>query len=56
MATKIPSAQKRLFKNIFVCKHCSQKIRTDPIRVVQGSVRCRRCGSHKFRPIRSKKK
>lgn len=56
MATKLPAAQKRMFKNIFVCRRCSSKIRTDPIRVVQKQVACRRCKGRAFRPVRSKKK
>ncbi len=56
MATKIIAAHKRLFKNIFVCKRCSQKLRTDPIRVVQKLAVCRRCSGRVFRPVRSKKK
>ena len=51
---KIPAAQARLFKNIFVCKECKSKIRTEPIRVINGTVRCRKCNSNKLRPIRKK--
>jgi len=43
---KIPAAQARLFKNIFVCKNCKSKIRTQPIRVINGKVRCRKCKSN----------
>jgi DNA-directed RNA polymerase subunit RPC12/RpoP len=56
MATKLPAAQRRLFKNAFVCRNCNQKIKTDPIRVVQKMVKCRRCGGRVFRPVRTKKK
>jgi ribosomal protein L40E len=51
---KIPAAQARLFKNIFVCKECKTKIRTEPIRVISGKVRCRKCKSNRLRPIRKK--
>lgn len=51
---KIPAAQARLFKNIFVCKICKSKIRTDPLRVIGGKVRCRKCKSNALRPIRKK--
>lgn len=51
---KLPAAQARLFKNIFVCKECKSKIRTEPIRVISGKVRCRKCGSNALRPIRKK--
>ncbi len=54
MATKIPAAQNRMFKGVFVCRDCNQKIRTDAIRVIGKKVRCRRCGSHAFRPIKKK--
>ncbi|HLC54463.1 MAG TPA: hypothetical protein VJK07_02420 [Candidatus Nanoarchaeia archaeon] len=56
MAAKLPAAQKRMFKNIFVCKSCSQKMRSEPLKIVQGQIACRRCEGHSFRPIRSKKK
>ena len=54
MATKIPIAQARLFGNLFVCKKCSHKIRTQATRVLSGKVRCRKCGSNALRPIRKK--
>lgn len=54
MATKIPTAQKRLFQNVFVCKNCSKKIRTQAVRVVAGKVKCVRCGGRAFRQIRKK--
>ena len=48
-----PEAQKRLLKNIFVCKKCKSKIRTTNLRVQQGKVKCRKCGSKKLRPKRT---
>jgi len=51
---KLAPAQARLFKNIFVCKNCKAKIRTEPIRVIGGKVKCRKCGSHALRPKRKK--
>jgi predicted RNA-binding Zn-ribbon protein involved in translation (DUF1610 family) len=51
---KIEAAQKRMFKNIFVCKDCGNKIRTDALRVNSGKVKCRSCGKKKFRPIKKK--
>jgi len=56
MATKIPAAQKRMFKNIFVCRNCGQKMKTESLRVIARTVRCRRCGRNIFRPKRHKKK
>jgi hypothetical protein len=54
MATKIAVAQKRLFANVFICKDCSKKMRTQAVRVIAGKVKCVRCGSHAFRPVRKK--
>jgi DNA-directed RNA polymerase subunit RPC12/RpoP len=54
MATKIPVAQKRLFQNVFICKDCSKRIRTQSVRVVSKKVRCPRCGGNSFRTIRKK--
>jgi len=54
MATKIPSAQKRLFKNLFFCKVCKQKIRVDPSKILSGKASCRRCKSKSFRAVRKK--
>ena len=54
MATKIPAAQNRLFKNMFVCKECKHKMRVDPLKILQGKVRCRKCGGKDFRPVRKK--
>lgn len=56
MATKLPAAHTRMFKNIFVCKDCSQKMRTEAIRIIEKKVSCRKCGGKNFRPIKSKKK
>ena len=54
MATKIPAAQNRLFKNMFICKGCKHKMRVDPLKILQGKVRCRKCGKKDFRPVRKK--
>ncbi|MBS3093481.1 hypothetical protein J4456_02775 [Candidatus Pacearchaeota archaeon] len=54
MATKIPATHARLYKNIFVCKNCKSKIRSDPRKVLEGKVRCRKCQKKVFRPIRKK--
>jgi len=51
---KLAAAQARIFKNIFVCKICKSKIRTEPGRVIAGKVQCRKCKSHKLRPVRKK--
>jgi len=54
MATKLPAAQARLFKNIFVCKKCKSKVRADPRKIIENKVRCRKCLKRSFRPIRKK--
>lgn len=56
MATKIAVAQNRIHKNVFVCKKCGQKIKTDARRVIEKKVKCRRCDKKDFRAIKSKKK
>ena len=52
---KIPEAQERLFKNVFVCKNCKSKIRADIQKVLKGKVKCRKCGKRAFRPIKKSK-
>ena len=54
MATKLPVAQKRMFANVFVCRNCNKKIRTQAVRVIAKKIKCSRCNGHTFRPIRKK--
>jgi len=54
MATKLPIAQKRLFQNIFICKNCNKKVRTQAARVASKKAKCPRCKSNALRPIRKK--
>jgi len=51
---KIPAAQSRLFKNIFICKRCSMKMRAEARKVLEGKVKCRGCAGKAFRPKRKK--
>ncbi|MBU2562761.1 MAG: hypothetical protein KKF68_03815 [Nanoarchaeota archaeon] len=51
---KIPEAQNRLFKNVFVCKKCHAKIRADPQKILKGKVRCRKCKKGAFRTLKKK--
>jgi len=51
---KIPEADARLFRNIFICKKCKSKIRASSMKVTQGAIKCRKCGSRALRPIRKK--
>ena len=54
MATKIPAAQNRLFKNAFVCKVCKHKMKLESLKIISGKARCRKCKSNDFRPVRKK--
>jgi len=54
MATKLPAAQARLYKNIYVCKKCKSKLRADPRKILEKKVRCRKCLKREFRPVRKK--
>lgn len=54
MATKIPAAHNRLFKNVFVCKVCKHKTRVEPLKILTGKVRCRKCKGKAFRVIKKK--
>jgi|TARA_Y100000310_G_scaffold343874_1_gene453620 predicted Zn finger-like uncharacterized protein len=51
---KIPEAQNRIFKNVFVCKKCQTKIKANPIRILEGKVKCRKCKKRALRPLRKK--
>jgi len=55
MAQKFPEAQKRLFANVFVCKKCKSKKRSNMQKVLEGKILCKKCGSKSFRPIRKAK-
>jgi hypothetical protein len=54
MATKIPAAQNRLYKNAFVCKVCKHKMKLEAQKILTGKARCRKCGGADFRPVRKK--
>jgi ribosomal protein L40E len=51
---KVAAAQSRLFKNIFVCKKCRAKIKADPRKIINGKIKCRKCGGRAFRPKKKK--
>ncbi|MBU4502804.1 MAG: hypothetical protein KKA79_09485 [Nanoarchaeota archaeon] len=51
---KIPEAQARLYKNVFVCKKCKSKVRAPNIKILQGKIKCKRCNSKSFRAVRKK--
>jgi len=52
----IPEAIARLYKRVYVCRKCKSKIRADPLKVMLGKVRCRKCGSTALRPKRKERK
>ncbi len=52
--TKFPEADARIFKNFFVCRACKSKMRSHNLKILQGKVKCRKCGSHALRPVRKK--
>ena len=52
--TRFPEAEARLFKNMFVCRKCKTKTKTQNMRVMAGTVSCRKCGSKYLRPIKKK--
>ncbi|MBT3404777.1 hypothetical protein HN832_02405 [archaeon] len=54
MATKIPEAQARLFKNVFVCKNCQTKKKSTSLKVLEGKEKCRKCNKRAFRPLKKK--
>ena len=53
---RFAEAEARKFKNVFVCRKCKSKIRADYLKVREGKVKCRKCGSRALRPKRKEKK
>ena len=51
---KFAEGYARKFRNIFVCKDCSTKIRAQSMKIIQGKVKCRRCQGKKFKAVRKK--
>ena len=51
---KFQEAEARMFRNVFVCKKCQTKIRSKPIKILEGKVKCRKCGKKAFRPLKKK--
>jgi len=51
---KFPEAQARRFKNIFVCRRCKTKIKSESMKVIAGEIKCRKCKSKVLRPIKKK--
>ena len=51
---KFQEAEARLFRNMFVCRKCKSKIRAPNMKVIQGKISCRKCGSSQLKPVRKK--
>ena len=47
---KFPDAEKRMFKDVYVCYKCKSKIRASYEKVKKKVVKCRRCDGKSFRP------
>ena len=45
-------AESRLFKNMYVCRHCEKKTRTSVSKVLAGKAVCRTCSGKALRPVR----
>ena len=51
---KFPEAELRLFKNVFICKNCKNKVKAPNLKILAGKITCKNCGGHAFRPLRKK--
>ena len=51
---KFPEAEARMFKNKFVCRKCRSVINATTMKIMEGKISCRKCGSHVFKPKRKK--
>ena len=52
--TKIPEAESRLFKNVFICRACKTAVRATSMQVISGKVKCRKCNRKALRPKKKK--
>lgn len=41
--------KRRLFDNVYVCKHCKSKLRTSIFKILSNKVVCPKCGRRVFR-------
>ncbi|HLD34002.1 MAG TPA: 50S ribosomal protein L40e [Candidatus Nanoarchaeia archaeon] len=51
---KFEEAIARMFRDVFVCRKCTHKVHAPSMKVSQGLVKCRNCGSRILRPRRRK--
>jgi len=51
---KFVESDTRRFRNVFVCRNCKSKIKAPNMKVLQGKIACRKCGSKQLRTVRKK--
>ena len=51
---KFPEAEVRKFRNVFICRKCKAKRKAPNIKISQGKISCRTCGSKVFKAVRKK--
>jgi len=51
---KFPEAEARLYHSVFVCRKCKTKLRAPNMKIVQGKIKCRKCGCSYLRAVRKK--
>ncbi|MFH1850306.1 MAG: 50S ribosomal protein L40e [archaeon] len=51
---KFPEAEARFLHNFFVCRKCQSRIKASSLKVAEGKIECRKCGSRVLRPVRKK--
>ena len=51
---KFPEAEIRKFRNVFICRKCKAKIKAPNMKIIQGKISCRGCGSKVFKAVRKK--
>lgn len=51
---KFQEADKRLFKDKYVCKRCKGTVKAPSMKVIRGKVSCRKCGCSALRTKRKK--
>ncbi len=51
---KFTEAMDRIIRNIYVCKNCKTRLRSNAVKILGGKVKCRSCGKKAFRAVRKK--
>ena len=51
---RFPEAEIRMFRNVFVCRRCKHKLKANNMKIIQGLIKCRNCGSRVLRPVKRK--